>query len=105
METLDPPPYDEAAEEAALDELFELAIQLRGRGEEPELAAWLAGREHLRERALRVVELAVSIAVASEPKRAARPQIAGFELLAEVGRGGWGSSIERVRRHWAASSR
>ncbi|MBL8899382.1 MAG: protein kinase [Planctomycetes bacterium] len=90
METLDPPPHDEAAEEAALDELFELAIQLRGRGEEPELAAWLVGREHLRERAQRVVELAASIAVASEPKRASRPQIAGFELLTEVGRGGMG---------------
>jgi WD40 repeat protein len=80
------------ADEAALDELFECAVERLARGEELPLAAWLVGREALEERARAVLELAASVAVATPPRLppVGPPALPGYELLGEVGRGAMG---------------
>ncbi|MBL8898788.1 MAG: protein kinase, partial [Planctomycetes bacterium] len=81
-----------AADEAALDELFELAVACRERGEVVDLDAWLSGREALAERARELLLLAADIACATPPllPSSELPALPGFELLEEVGRGAMG---------------
>jgi tetratricopeptide (TPR) repeat protein len=77
-------------DDAALDELFELAVDARSRGETLDLAALLADRPALRPRAEKVLALAREVAIGGPGPDATRPSIDGFTLLEEVGRGGMG---------------
>src|SRR5262245_61361349 len=79
-------------DESFLDEVFDAAVRGRATGQPPDLNALLEGREHMRERALRVLELAREVAVVAEPRPPNRslPVVAGYAILEEAGRGGMG---------------
>ena len=78
-------------DDAFLDQLMELALRSEAEGKALPLADLLRGREHLRERAQRLLLIAADVA----PLRASRPphterQLAGFTILGEAGRGSMG---------------
>ena len=88
----DPESAAPAADETSLDELFEHALRVVEAGEEIDLEAWLAGREHLSDRAAEVARIAREVAVNAErPIPGALREVAGFEILQQLGRGSMAS--------------
>ncbi|MCC6785709.1 MAG: serine/threonine protein kinase [Planctomycetes bacterium] len=79
-------------DEAFLDEFFELAVRARATGAPLELEERLHDHAHLRDRAAALLELAREVAVTTDPDTtdAALPEIAGYTIQAELGRGGMG---------------
>jgi serine/threonine protein kinase len=78
-------------DDAFLDLLYDRAVEARAEGAALDLDAALAGREHLRAQALRVVALAQEVAAVGNPANEPLVQlIPGYQLLREIGRGGMG---------------
>lgn len=75
-------------DQALLDEAFECIVGLVEDGREVRAADFLDGREDLRPEIDRLIELAEQVAVAP---RNPKPQIRGYTLLSELGRGGMGT--------------
>ncbi len=75
-------------DEAFLDLVFERALDLLGRGIEPEVDSLLDGRSHMRDQTAALVDLARRVAMA---RPVSRPEVAGYALLRELGRGAMGS--------------
>ncbi|MDO8349483.1 MAG: serine/threonine-protein kinase [Planctomycetota bacterium] len=86
-------------DDSFLDEVFDLSVRSRGTGEALDLDTLLVGREHLREPALRMLDLARDVAVVGLQAPLARDLgvVAGFTVLEEVGRGGMGA-VYRARQ-------
>src|SRR5262249_47976892 len=80
-----------AAEDEALDELFEVALRSAESGDAFDLDGWLAGREHLRPSAEQSVALARDVAVLSQRSPPVEDfAIPGYAIVRELGRGGMG---------------
>ncbi len=80
-----PPP---SSDEAWLDRLFGALIDALGAGRKLDLDALVAERPHLRPQAVELLALAREVALARPMER---PLIAGYEIVAELGRGGMGA--------------
>ncbi len=88
----EPQSVAQSVDETSLDELFEHALQAVEAGEELGLEGWLAGREHLSGRAQEIVRMAREVAVNVErPIPEAAREVAGFEILHQIGRGSMAS--------------
>ncbi|MBL8840841.1 MAG: serine/threonine protein kinase [Planctomycetes bacterium] len=88
-----PPVADDAAfppssDEAWLDRLFGRLVDALGRAQAIDLDPLVAERPHLRAQAVELLALAREVALVRPVER---PLIAGYELLAELGRGGMGT--------------
>lgn len=84
MSVPDPPPPPES-DPGALDELFEALLEASERGDEPELAALSARHDPQEVEHLWELAQDVSAVRAERP-----PSVPGYEVLAELGRGGMG---------------
>jgi formylglycine-generating enzyme required for sulfatase activity len=82
----------EADDDALLDAVFDAAVTALESGTPLDLEPLIAGREHLRAEAERLLELAAGVGVAHPPSSSTRalPTVPGFTILGEVGRGGMG---------------
>ena len=85
---------DAPDDEAWLDEAFAAALAAASDGEPFALAPWLAQRPHLHDRLADTVATANDIAV-QQPSRT--PEVPGFQLGAELGRGAMGVVFRAVR--------
>jgi non-specific serine/threonine protein kinase/serine/threonine-protein kinase len=94
-----PPETLSPADEALLDELFDHAVACLATGARIDVESWLAGREHLREAAESTLETARGVAVGTAPRlpHGKPPEVAGYRVLAEVGRGSMGIVYRAVQ--------
>ncbi|RJP39828.1 MAG: serine/threonine protein kinase [Phycisphaerales bacterium] len=77
-----------ANDQQFIDRIFDEAVELLENGDDVDLDRLLDGRDHLRPEAERMVQLAREVTFGA-PRR--YPVLKGYELLAELGRGGMGT--------------
>ncbi|MCI0657902.1 MAG: hypothetical protein L0170_12640 [Acidobacteria bacterium] len=79
------------ADDSFLDEVFDRALEMLEEGLEPDVQAWLKGREALGERIAEAVQLARDVAVHRPPPPASMPKVAGYQIERELGSGSMGT--------------